>query len=175
MAGRKRQAIAAMTAIAVLGAGLAIHALWHSDAPEGTALDRATEIWAHERLMAARAGATPTAFTSDGCSGGMSEVWRGVAGQFPALAARIGPVPPWEPCCIAHDRAYFDAGDTRTAEASYEARRMADDALRSCVAAQGEGTEQQAVADAMYLAVRVGGGPCSGLSWRWGYGLPRCW
>jgi hypothetical protein len=31
-----------------------------------------------------------------------------------------------------------------------------------------------AVADLMYRAVRVGGIPCTGLPWRWGYGWPEC-
>jgi hypothetical protein len=31
-----------------------------------------------------------------------------------------------------------------------------------------------AIADAIFAAVRLGGAPCSGLSWRWGYGFPNC-
>jgi hypothetical protein len=30
------------------------------------------------------------------------------------------------------------------------------------------------IADIMYRAVRLGGGPCTGLSWRWGFGWPQC-
>ena len=40
-----------------------------------------------------------------------------------------------------------------------------------------EDTVRQAyatVAGAMFLAVRLGGGPCTALSWRWGYGYPHC-
>lgn len=29
-------------------------------------------------------------------------------------------------------------------------------------------------AELMYRVVRVGGMPCSGLPWRWGYGSPPC-
>ena len=29
-------------------------------------------------------------------------------------------------------------------------------------------------ADMMYRAVRIGGGPCTGLPWRWGNGWPGC-
>ena len=32
----------------------------------------------------------------------------------------------------------------------------------------------EAVASLMYRAVRLGGIPCSGLPWRWGYGWPEC-
>ena len=32
----------------------------------------------------------------------------------------------------------------------------------------------QVIADLMYRAVRIGGVPCSGLPWRWGYGWPSC-
>ena len=30
------------------------------------------------------------------------------------------------------------------------------------------------IADSMHAAVRLGGMPCTGLSWRWGYGWPQC-
>ena len=30
------------------------------------------------------------------------------------------------------------------------------------------------IAGLMYRAVRIGGVPCSGLPWRWGYGWPAC-
>ena len=26
----------------------------------------------------------------------------------------------------------------------------------------------------MFIAVRIGGGPCTGLAWRWGHGWPPC-
>lgn len=91
----------------------------------------------------------------------------------------------------AHDRAYHDAGGATRAEQSYAARRAADAALRACVAATAEdrraalaaqygmradqvGWAYQAIAQGMYLAVRFGGGPCSGLPWRWGYGYAQC-
>jgi len=67
----------------------------------------------------------------------------------------------------------------------------ADRALRQCVvetvarnrlerAARLEMTPPEldalihSVAQTMYLAVRVGGGPCTALPWRWGYGWPHC-
>ncbi len=33
---------------------------------------------------------------------------------------------------------------------------------------------QQTLAKAIYHAMHTGGGPCTGLPWRWGYELPRC-
>jgi hypothetical protein len=68
---------------------------------------------------------------------------------------------------------------------------VADAALRACVIETGESrvtdlvqeydvTPDQVaaaydgIAQAMYLAVRFGGAPCSGLPWRWGYGYPGC-
>ncbi|MBW4708206.1 hypothetical protein KX928_10460 [Roseobacter sp. YSTF-M11] len=134
---------------------------------------------------------SPVAFTSDGCSGGMSTVWRSTLRQFPQMARAQGDGPPWEDCCVAHDRQYHIAGGASDASESYAARLKADQALKSCVLAQGDrdmATQSEAygigentlrvayrgIAQAMFLAVRLGGGPCSGLSWRWGYGYPDC-
>jgi hypothetical protein len=30
------------------------------------------------------------------------------------------------------------------------------------------------ISELMFLAVRLGGVPCTGLSWRWGFGWPSC-
>jgi len=73
----------------------------------------------------------------------------------------------------------------------FEARRAADLALRACVLETGPArapllgaeygwSETQVMAfyatvsELMYRAVRLGGMPCSGLPWRWGYGWPAC-
>ncbi len=135
------------------------------------------ELSAHARLMKARDSAPLLPFTTDGCSGGMSTVWRGLAEISPDVAETIGAHPPWEACCVTHDRAYHNAGAATNAKASFDARKQADTALRDCVAAWDTSLSpggQQALAEAMYHAVRVGGGPCTGLAWRWGYGLPGC-
>jgi hypothetical protein len=67
----------------------------------------------------------------------------------------------------------------------------ADEALRQCVrkagvervaalsAEYGIGEDDvrllyNSLAEGMYGAVRIGGAPCTGLSWRWGYGWPNC-
>ncbi|SDC69207.1 hypothetical protein [Ruegeria marina] len=154
-------------------------------------IGRAIELPAHRSLMQTRTESALAPFTTDGCSGGLSAGWTLVAGTFPDFAAAQGDVPPWEACCIIHDRAYHDAGAAENAEDSYEARLQADDDLRACVRETGEShldelstrydttpeTVRRAygtIADAMHMAVRFGGGPCSGLPWRWGYGYPQC-
>jgi hypothetical protein len=131
------------------------------------------------------------AFTTDGCSGGLSKVWRTVSDRFPAFAKAHEKTPPWEPCCTIHDRSYHSAGGATEAHESYVLRLSADKALRECVLATGNRrlanlsakyglTDDQiraayeAIADAMFDAVRIGGLPCSGLAWRWGYGYPQC-
>jgi hypothetical protein len=154
---------------------------------------RAVELRAHAALAAARAATEggPAPFETDGCSGGLSVAWETLAAAFPTFAEAHGDRPPWEACCVAHDRDYHLGGPDPSPEASYAARVEADAALGACVratsaAAHGRlgevyGLEAEtvdrlydAVAEAMTLAVRVGGGPCSGLPWRWGYGWPSC-
>lgn len=161
--------------------------------PEPEAETSAFEIWLHRPLMklvnAPEDLLSP--FTTDGCSGGMSDGWVVMAKVVPELAEEIGSTPPWEPCCITHDRAYHNAGGAKTAIQSALARLQADEDLRACVLtwADPEATRMNALynipesqtqlaysvlASGMYNAVRVGGAPCSLWSWRWGYGYPEC-
>lgn len=146
----------------------------------GNAVERRAELWAHKRLMRVRKGIVPGPFITDGCSGGMSALWQGMGDTFPVLTKSIGTSPPWEQCCVTHDKAYFDAADTTNAEQSFDARLVADHILSKCVADFGKQQtapakhEYQLLADMMYSAVRLGGAPCSSLPWRWGYGLPNC-
>ncbi|WP_240336705.1 hypothetical protein [Tropicibacter sp. Alg240-R139] len=152
---------------------------------------RAFEIPTHRALMSIRTDAELSAFETDGCSGGLSYSWRVVARSFPDFAEAHDQIPPWENCCVIHDRAYHNAGGAETAEDSYDARLTADKALESCVKRTGAlrvedvaahyevgtdavATAYEAIAEAMYLAVRFGGAPCSGLPWRWGFGYPGC-
>lgn len=158
------------------------------------ALEMKLELGRHERLLAVRMGkgATLAPFASDGCSGGLSSVWRMASSTFPALAKRHGEHPPWESCCTVHDRLYH-AGAPAGADArtSFEARRRADEELSQCVRRIGEARSEAlsaeyglkreevtliyaGVADLIYRAVRLGGAPCTGLSWRWGFGWPDC-
>jgi len=126
-------------------------------------------------------------FVSDGCSGGLSAGWQLLAEHAPRFRQRYGEHPPWEACCVAHDRIYWQ-GETVN---GYQLRQRADQELRECVIEQGRdqaealapGLEMSPAqvedwfkqsAELMYISVRLGGGPCSGLPWRWGYGWPQC-
>lgn len=154
---------------------------------------RTLETPRHAALMALVTGPETTLapFTTDGCSGGLSEAWQVVANRFPDFAQTHESQPPWEGCCVTHDRTYHNAGLATDPTASFEARLAADTALKSCVISSGKdridglaATYQvppdqieaayQNIAHTMFIAVRFGGGPCSGLPWRWGYGYPSC-
>ena len=152
---------------------------------------RSIEMPAHRALIAQSAASELTPFETDGCSGGLSTSWRFVADTFPSFGALYEAHPPWEYCCVTHDRAYHNAGGATRAEDSFDARLSADDTLRACVKQHGDDHAEDyadrydmtpdqiraahsITAEAMYAAVRLGGGPCSGLSWRWGFGYPGC-
>jgi hypothetical protein len=138
------------------------------------------EVWLHRPLMTVVTApdSVLAPFVSDGCSGGMSDFWAAAAAGIPAFERLAGLQPPWESCCTVHDRAYHDAGGATEAAASAVARLQADAALRQCIAATAPGPDRQAtwdaIAEAMFQAVRLGGLPCTGLSWRWGYGFAQC-
>lgn len=177
---------------------LAILALWAvpavADDSRGPRSTMNFEISSHralERVRASEDGALAP-FTTDGCSGGLSSVWTVVVDRFPGFASVHGNIPPWEACCIDHDRVYHSAGMTPDAQASFEARLLADEALKLCVVETGErrlaeiagvyNVEEtsvreayRAISNALFIAVRFGGAPCSGLPWRWGYGFPDCY
>ncbi|MDX2417971.1 MAG: glycerophosphodiester phosphodiesterase, partial [Xanthomonadales bacterium] len=137
-------------------------------------------------------GSVLAEFTTDGCSGGLSVGWDYFAEQAGFFRDRHGKRPPWENCCIDHDKTYHvGGGEGLTPAQGFAARLQADDELRACVvetatdrtdqlrAEYGVDDDQVAalyetIADSMYLAVRLGGMPCTGLSWRWGYGWPNC-
>ncbi len=126
-------------------------------------------------------------FTTDGCSGGLSDGWRFLARALPIFKQKFGDKPPYEGCCVVHDRAYW-RGETKN---GYAKRLHADQTLQQCVAEYGrthrdsfarefhltpESIESnfKIVATLMYRAVRIGGQPCTLFPWRWGYGWPRC-
>lgn len=89
------------------------------------------------------------AFSTDGCSGGMSRMWKRIFKRLP----------PWEGCCRKHDLAYWRGG-------FWHDRRQADIDLYYCVKEGGH----PIWAALMYVAVRVGGSPVWPFNWRWGYG-----
>ena len=154
---------------------------------------RAVELPAHQTLMkmVGKEDTVLAEFTTDGCSGGMSAVWTYIAANFPAFAEVHSNAPPWVNCCVVHDRDYHGAGAAEDAEASFDARLASDENLRACIEATAQLRKQElakayetdektvietydAIARAMFHSVRLGGGPCSGLPWRWGYGYSQC-
>ena len=189
MTGRRSLFGAAFSGLLVISPTAA--APQDENAPNGPA--RALEMPFHQSLMAtqARTDGALSPFETDGCSGGLSEVWRLVAVRFPDFAAAHQSAPPWETCCVVHDRAYHDASASRDADTSYAERLAADRDLQACVVETGESRRDEiatlyqvtpdrvsaayaAIAGAMFFAVRVGGWPCSGLPWRWGFGYAGC-
>lgn len=156
-------------------------------------IQRDFELETHRKLIqsAKENGWHLDAFSTDGCSGGLSRAWQTVSDGFPAFAKANQKTPPWESCCISHDRSYHSAGGATKARKSYLLRLSADKALRKCVLDTGKRrsaelsakyslsedqirTAYEAIANAMFDAVRIAGLPCSGLAWRWGYGYPPC-
>lgn len=150
-------------------------------------VERELEDWRHELLKEVQANTKITSFTTDGCSGGMSDGWQYMARIMPLFKNKFGAKPPWETCCIEHDKTYWQ-GETRN---GFEARLKADQSLRQCVIDFGQKYSEEysrefkldakiiqtnftITAELMYRAVRVGGQPCTVFAWRWGYGWPHC-
>lgn len=162
--------------------------------PGMDAVERELEVSRHghllERIAIASGGLSE--FTTDGCSGGLSLAWEQFSGQFPEFEESHGRLPPWQACCVTHDRAYHAGGlGADSAIESFELRREADLALRACVLQVGTDRSEdlralygltpdqvaslyESLGDLMYRAVRLGGVPCTSESWRWGYGWPEC-
>lgn len=157
-------------------------------------LEYQLEIQYHETLFASKnqPASILNEFTTDGCSGGLSVGWQYLAGKIETFREVHGTHPPWESCCVSHDKEYHAGGGPDiSAELSYELRRRADRILEMCVrdaggsraaelsAVYGISVEEvrklyAVVSRLMYRAVRIGGLPCTGLPWRWGYGWPEC-
>jgi hypothetical protein len=127
-------------------------------------------------------------FTSDGCSGAVSQNWSLVVGKISELSPEFADKyknelnVPFESSCMRHDLAYHRGLD------GYQGRLQADNTLRGDIITYGieNASEIQArvglnspakamflyekIADAIYLSVRVGGAPCTGKAYAWGYG-----
>ena len=182
-----------MIRIGLLGAAALFACAAVAQDSAAPSIQRIVELPAHRTLQSVIADPTTNlaTFETDGCSGGMSATWRVIAEAFPGFEVTHRANPPWEDCCVAHDRRYHNIDGAQSAEASFDARLSADEELRACVIAFAanrtaelaetyDATEEdvrrvyEAIGETMYRAVRLGGGPCSGLPWRWGYGYPGC-
>jgi len=190
----KQGAVGGIVSILLLAAGTCPDASQETSALSLDNLELKLELYRHEKLAAVKQQAQEqlAPFASDGCSGGLSIGWNFLADHIDQVQEIHGDLPPWESCCISHDRAYHTAGPkTSGAEDSFAARRAADEQLRQCVLETGierapelsaeygisvEETQRiyTVIGALMYRAVRLGGVPCSGLPWRWGYGWPEC-
>jgi predicted small secreted protein len=158
------------------------------------ALERQLEIERHERLLRIKSdpGSTLAEFSTDGCSGGLTIGWEYLAANIAGFQMLHGTQPAWEDCCVAHDRHYHTGGPGKaTVSESLALRKQADLELQACVRETGMARAPalsdeyglsygqvtalyETIAELMYRAVRIGGVPCSGLPWRWGYGWPAC-
>ena len=185
-------AVLPLAAVAASGSG--VEASLSQTNAQVDAVERRLELRSHSRFLASltAADAQLQPFTSDGCSGGLSAGWKHLAVAVPAFAQVHQQRPPWESCCIIHDRAYHRAVAVgETAVASFDSRKRADLELERCVQASAEQRVDElaaaygmspdhvrvfyrAISALMYRVVRLGGVPCSGLAWRWGYGWPKC-
>lgn len=152
-------------------------------------IERDVEDWYMSRLAQVQANPKNKLmpFTTDGCSGGLSEGWSTMSKLIPAFKRKFGEAPPYEFCCVVHDRDYW-RGDT---EQGYAKRLLSDETLRACVIDYGKQHRSEfakefslsedtidknfaITANLMFHVIRLGGKPCSYLPWRWGYGWADC-
>jgi len=128
------------------------------------------------------------AFISDGCSGSASRGWSVAVEELSKISSEFGGLYadtktiPFEYACITHDKSYH------TGEGGYAGRLLADHTLRSDIISYGIAntkkikertglrTDEEAmflyevVAETVYRAVRLGGTPCTGTPYAWGFG-----
>lgn len=131
---------------------------------------------------------TLSTFVSDGCSGTVSQGWRIAIQELSKLSIEIedrykdAQYIPFEDACVAHDRSYH------IGEGGYVARLQADNLLRDGILSYGiENTEEikarvglgsdeealflyEMIAETVYRGVRLGGAPCTGTPYAWGFG-----
>lgn len=141
-----------------------------------------------EQLALTKQTAQISPFVSDGCSGGVSSGWMEAMNQLEQLPIGISEQYtglesiPFETACVDHDRVYH-RGD-----GGYRGRLKSDNELRTAIMQYGItnvdqitqrhnlSTAEQAIylyeviAEAVYRGVRLGGAPCTGQSYAWGYG-----
>jgi hypothetical protein len=93
----------------------------------------------------------PKEFKSDGCSGGLSWIWKKLSGKPPVF----------EDCCFQHDQLYHWGGN-------WKDRLYADWELLKCVWNFGKLYKPLSVI--IFIAVRLFGNPIIKFGWNWGYG-----
>lgn len=140
------------------------------------------------RLEEIKKRETLAPFVSDGCSGNISKAWSGavagLSGVFADIDRRYFDIKniPFEYACEKHDWLYHKG------EGGYVGRLRADNELRQEIINYALEhvddikrrtrlqTDESAIflyetiADLVYRGVRLGGAPCSGESYAWGYG-----
>ena len=129
-----------------------------------------------------------TPFVTDGCSGNVSKAWSEVVGQLSSIFSDIderyfnAQNIPFEYACEAHDKLYHEgtggyvgrlqADNTLRREILEYAITHTDDIKRRTRLKTDESAIflYETIADIIYRGVRLGGAPCSGESYAWGYG-----
>jgi len=141
-----------------------------------------------QRLEATKQITNLQPFVSDGCSANISQSWRVGVQQLSNYSESFADAYadtvtiPFERACIEHDRAYH------LGNGGYSGRLEADNRLRSAIISYGItntesiqsrtnlSTQEEAIylyevlAEAVYRGVRLGGAPCTGQAYAWGFG-----
>lgn len=147
-----------------------------------------TERDAMESLAGAQEHYILSPFESDGCSGNISQLWSTAVGRlsdvFPQIDESYADAKsiPFEYACQEHDLLYHKG------VGGYAGRLVADNRLRDAILAYAlvnvediktrlgyESDEAaiflyESIAEVIYRGVRLGGAPCTGESYAWGYG-----
>ena len=148
----------------------------------------ASEAAGMQQLEQAKRTTSLEPFTSDGCSANVSSNWRAAikkvsqhSASFATTYADLATIP-FESACIEHDQAYHPG------TGGYVGRLTADNQLRAAILTYGMtnsaliqtrtglGSPAEAVylyellAEAIYRGVRLGGAPCTGEPYAWGFG-----
>ena len=147
-----------------------------------------TEQEQMEQLEAMKAVTSLSVFASDGCSGGISTSWNTAMANYDSTIGLVSSnyadvtILPFESACITHDKAYHQG------VGGYTARLQADRQFRADIIEYGitnaADIQERAnlaspehavrlyefIADTVYRGVRLGGAPCTGEAYAWGYG-----
>lgn len=127
-------------------------------------------------------------FESDECSGNVSAGWNSVVTELSAISAKFAATYedmqsiPFAEACVTHDELYHSG------EGGYVGRLRADNQLRQDILDYGidnaeliqkrlqlDNTSEaifvyELIAEAVYRGVRIGGAPCTGKAYAWGFG-----